>query len=40
MESARFEHCEIRDLPPEQNVKGPALFLAVGSKMPGNRGEL
>jgi ArsR family transcriptional regulator len=32
MESAGFDRCEIRDLPPEPNVKGPALFLATGSR--------
>jgi ArsR family transcriptional regulator len=32
MESAGFDRCAIRDLPPEPNVKGPALFLATGSR--------
>jgi ArsR family transcriptional regulator len=32
MTAAGFQKADIRPLPPESNVKGPALFLAVGNK--------
>jgi ArsR family transcriptional regulator len=32
MELAGFDRCAIREFPPELNVKGPALFLGMGSR--------
>jgi ArsR family transcriptional regulator len=37
MIAAGFENIATRSLPPEMNVKGPALFLAIGQR-PGSGG--